>query len=249
MAGNARPSAEEIKLAIKNRRTRSRTRPLVAGISCSNQFVPAGTLGYFCQKQGDEDGTTYLLSSGHVFRGKDRYKDSSAILQTSPSDGGHLEDAVATLTVVSSLEAGSHAENYADAAIAKLNDGVKYDPKVLEIGRLTGRTEAYPGMQVKKVGRTTGLTEGVVTAIDYETVVPWGWRRARASYRFKNQIRVEPATGTGPFALFGDSGAMIFSDQEHAVVGLYFAGAPDGGYGLASPITSVERGLGIRLLV
>jgi len=249
MAGRTRPTKAEIASAMRNRKARARTRPLVGGLSCANQFVPAGTLGYFCTKNGDLSNATYLVSNGHVFRGKSQYKKSSAILQASPSDGGSIKDAVADFEKTSALNPAKDARNIADVAIAKLRNGIEYKLEIQNVGSIKGIAKPYPGMKVGKVGRTSGLTQGVVTAIDYETAVPWGVREVRETYQFKGQIRIESGETSEPFAQFGDSGALVFSDSGHAAVGLYFAGATDGSYGLATPIPAVEKVLGIKLLV
>jgi endonuclease G len=249
MSGILRPTKAEIQRAIKSRRSRSRTRPLVAGISCANQFVNAGTLGYFCKKNRDDSGAMYLLSSGHVFKAKTEYKKSSAILQASPSDGGNMNDVVADFDSATRLSQAEGARNVTDAAIARLRDDIKYKPEIQDVGPLKGTVKPVLGMSVAKVGRTTGFTEGVVTAIDYEAIVPWGVRSVQATYTFKNQIRIEPTKSSERFADFGDSGSMVFTKSNPAAVGLYFAGAPDGSYGLATPIASVEQALDIKLLV
>jgi endonuclease G len=249
MSGTLRPTKAEIQQAIKSRRTRSRARPVVGGISCSSQFVTAGTLGYFCKKNTDDSGATYLVSSGHVFKAKTEYKKSSAILQASPSDGGNMNDVIADFDTATPLSQAEGARNVTDAAIAKLRDNIKYKLEIQDVGPLNRTANPVLGMSVAKVGRTTGFTEGIVTAVDYEAIVPWGVRSVKATYTFKNQIRIEPTKSSERFADFGDSGSMVFTKTNPAALGLYFAGAPDGSYGLATPIASVEQALDIKLLV
>ena len=249
MALGARPTPAEIAEAVGQAQHRARTRPLVPGISCANQFVPAGTLGHFCRRKGSTSEDVYLLSSGHVLRGKSAYKTSASILQAAPSDGGNLQDTVAKLSTTLPLRQHAGSANLVDAAVAKLLEGIPYSTSIPKIGRLRGRANAQLGMRVGKVGRSTGYTQGIVTAIDYETVIPWGWRKVSEYYPFRNQIRIEPTEDSNSFGRFGDSGAIVFTKDRREALGLFFAGAADGSYGLASPIRIVERELRIELLV
>jgi len=78
-----------------------------------------------------------------------------------------------------------------------------------------------PGERVRKVGRTTGLTTGVVSCIG----------TVRANYRplgfgetptlFVNQILAEISCG------YGDSGSLLV-DSENRAAGLLFGGSRDG---------------------
>jgi hypothetical protein len=71
---------------------------------------------------------------------------------------------------------------------------------------------------VKKYGRTTGLTEGTVTAINATVVIRYDKGRAR----FINQIVVQ---GSGSFSEGGDSGSLIVTSDQNKPVALLFAGS------------------------
>ena len=117
---------------------------------------------------------------------------------------------------------------------------------------MAGQADAlnlFEGATVHKVGRTTGQTEGRITAIEIDNVsveYDLGW------LRFDNQIEIEGA-GQQAFCDSGDSGSLIV-DEDLKAIGLLFAGGDSGGAnhkGLtyANPIELVLNTLKIDLLL
>lgn len=240
-----RPSNRAVVAALRYRGHRGRTRPLVAGVSCSNLHVSCGTLGYFCRKRSERlSGAPYLLSCGHVLAGGT----SNVVVQAAPGDGGTDRDRVATVEQAKPLKLGEHGVNRVDAAIARLHAAIEPKIALSGLGAVTGVEEAVPGMEVVKSGRTTGITYGRVAAVDYDTLVPQSYRERRETARFVNQIRVEPVTAERPFARFGDSGALVVTKEGLRAVGMYFAGPADGSYGLLNPIDAVLDALDVELI-
>ncbi len=80
------------------------------------------------------------------------------------------------------------------------------------------------GDRVRKVGRTTGVTEGVVTAIEVDRLVV---DFEIGLLRFDGQIEIE-GTGSEAFSAGGDSGSLIV-DEHGFACGLLFAGSDVGG--------------------
>jgi hypothetical protein len=88
------------------------------------------------------------------------------------------------------------------------------------------------GMRVAKVGRTTGLTKGLIVSRELR---PAGVDYHAQGYGFSSQIwfgNVFTIHGFGSeFSLSGDSGSLVVQlndkDQPIAAVGLIFAGGPD----------------------
>lgn len=102
-------------------------------------------------------------------------------------------------------------------------------------------------VRVAKLGRTTGLTRGRVTAFELDNVTV-GFDLGALG--FDNQIEIEGG-GSGPFSAGGDSGALIVGADRRAVA-LLFAGSDQGGangQGLtyANPIHAVLDALQIEL--
>jgi hypothetical protein len=102
-------------------------------------------------------------------------------------------------------------------------------------------------MAVAKVGRTTGPTQGRISAIEVDDVVV---EYDVGEVSFDDQIEIE-STGAGAFSAGGDSGSLIL-DEEFRACGLLFAGSETGGSngrGLtyANPIAVVLKKLAIEL--
>ena len=221
---------------------RARIRPLRPGLSIANANVTAWTLGAFV---ADSDGTLYALSNWHVFAGSTTAVAGDSILQPGPADGGTSADQVGTLDRVVALDPG--APNIVDAALALLTE--QQVDAAYPIGAVTTSAPVDGGELVGKVGRTTGITVGRVTAVELDGMrVNYG--EELGDLTFDNQIEV---TGEeGAFSAGGDSGSLVYR-EDGVAVGLLFAGSETGGptgTGLTfvNPIDDVLRGLEVGLL-
>ena len=205
---------------------RSNMRPLIIGASVGHYAITAGTLGAFVRC----DGATCILSNNHVLANEDRGGKGDDVLQRAAYDGGSRPgDKVATLR---DWKAFTHSgANYIDAALAAIDDGVDFDPVLLRGVRGADRRMAGQAAEpvdvgdiLFKVGRTTGVTRGRVTAFDLDNVVV-GFDIG--NLRFDNQIEIEGAGGDS-FSDGGDSGSLILNSKMEAVA-LLFAGSEQGG--------------------
>lgn len=200
-------------------------RPLRIGVSVGHYGITAGTLGAFGLRSAD--GKVVMLSNNHVLANENKAKPGDAILQPGAYDGGRREaDTVARLLDFVPIRAGMN--NLVDAAVATLEPQVEWDPATLTgAGKLDGlRPEPLaPGDSVFKIGRTTGLTRGVVTAIEVDEVVV---SYERGEIGFDRQIEIASAEKNKPFSSGGDSGSMIF-DADGRACALLFAGSDVGG--------------------
>lgn len=193
-----------------------------------------------------------ILSNNHVLADEGRYPRGGRIIQPGALDRGDpLTDGVATLTSFVRLRRLPR-DNYVDAAVATLTAGIQFDPARLRgIGRLAG-VAVEPldiGDEVHKVGRTTGVRGGRVTAIEVDGVQV---EYDTGIFRFDNQIEIE-GQGARAFSDSGDSGSLIVNDELEAAA-LLFAGSDEGGsngrgltYG--NPIEAVLSRMRLRLLV
>jgi len=127
------------------------------------------------------------------------------------------------------------ASNLVDAAVARPIDDQALQEEILEIGRVTGTTEARLGMGVRKSGRSSGLTTGEITIL--ETTVDVGYGPGRTA-RFEGQIVTAPMSGPG------DSGSLLVAADSPLAVGLLFAGSDQAS--LHNPIQAVLDGLEVR---
>lgn len=105
--------------------------------------------------------------------------------------------------------------NLVDCALALPIDSADVTAEVLQIGRITGTAEGVLDMKVKKSGRTTGLTDGIIEQVDATVRVNFG---AGKTALFTDQLIA------GAMSQGGDSGSVVFSEDTEAV-GLLFAGS------------------------
>lgn len=215
----------------------SRIRPAVPGVSIGHYSVSAGTFGAVVYDKST--GEPFILSNNHILanssNGRDgRAKIGDSIYQPGPVDGGtSSNNLLAKLVRYYTLDE-SPGENEVDCALARPIKKEDIAPEILEIGAVAGVTEPVVGMTVKKSGRTTGLTEGQIRAINVTTEVNYGQGRI---LRFVNQIF------TSKLSEGGDSGSLVL-DENNQAVGLLFAGSDEGT--LLNPIEKVLQVLKVQ---
>lgn len=229
---------------------RSKQRPLLIGSSVGflgNGFIIAGTLG--CFVRSGNSSALYILSNNHVLADENRYKKGGTIVQPGTLDGGTpTSDRVATLSRFVKLDGA--VTNLVDCAIAKLTTGIDAKIATLKgIGTLSGVISRNLGANdiVHKVGRTTGVRRGKVTAVELDGVTV---EYEMGVVSFDDQVEIE-GSGTKSFSDAGDSGSLIVDDEFKAAA-LLFAGGDHGGsngkgltYG--NPIAAVLKALKVKL--
>jgi hypothetical protein len=134
------------------------------------------------------------------------------------------------------------APNTVDAALAlvKLGDA---NSDILNIGPIASTVvTATPGLAVQKMGATTCLTTGMITAVGAHGKVTYGGGKVA---EFTNQIVISVQNFSGP----GDSGSLIVTqDACPRAVGLLFAGTSDQSSTIANPISDVLSKLKVTLV-
>ena len=225
-----------------------RYRPAPGGVSLGHANITAGTLGCLCRgKQPPRDGYTLVLSNNHILANYNRGKPGDPVLQPGPADGGKdPRDRIGSLEKF--VQINNATPNSVDCATAKL-DPRDVNPLIADFGgaipryfNATANTAAARiGMAVRKSGRTTGLTDGIVNAV--------AWSGFVGGARFVDQIEIKPAPGSVSFCLSGDSGSLVWTSAvPHEAVGLLFAGNRNGSITLANPIDLVLNALDISLI-
>jgi len=111
--------------------------------------------------------------------------------------------------------------NRVDAALCRLDDGIDVNLNYLSYyDGVKGVNElAGVGTLVKKLGRTTGFTNGIVTQTNVVVDVQYDG----GIVRFEDQIAIEHIELGKSFSAGGDSGSIIVDENDNAV-GLLFAG-------------------------
>jgi len=227
------------------------TRPIQLGTSggnatdSANGYCCSGTLGALVT-----DGTIqYILSNTHVFAHDMTAGDADGVAEVDdPINQPGLvdsrcitnEDYVAALSDWVPLEGGGNV----DAAIAQVI-GDQVDAK----GTISATPViAFPGQNVKKSGRTTGLTTSSVSAINATVTVSYDTECAGSAFpkEFTGQIVVN--NRGSKFLAGGDSGSLMVENVagNPAAVGLLFAGSKS--IAVANPIGDVLARLNVRLV-
>jgi hypothetical protein len=223
-----------------------RNRPLRVGGSIGHFAITAGTLGCFVQRRSDDQ--VFILSNNHVLANENDAAKGDAIIQPGDADGGRRpRNRIGSLDRFVKLR--KRGVNFIDCALARVNTGIRFNHTGLTgIGNLAGvGPDAVEDAAVAKVGRTTGMTRGTVTAFEIDNVVV-GYDLG--NLRFDNQIEIEGA-GDEAFSDGGDSGSLIVN-AENLGVALLFAGGDQGGSnnrGLtyANPLRTVLDALKVDL--
>lgn len=203
-------------------RLRVARRPAVGGISASHHLFPVGTVAI--GMRDSRTGAPCILSCSHVLSRLGYACPGDTVLQPSPIDGGAGPlAAFGSVLRWTPLQFGGTARNLADAAIAACayDQAMSWVDGIGTIESVAPMASIEPGERVRKVGRTTGLTTGVVSCIG----------TVRANYRplgfgetptlFVNQILAEITCG------YGDSGSLLV-DSENRAAGLLFGASRDG---------------------
>lgn len=105
--------------------------------------------------------------------------------------------------------------NKVDCAIAEPNNPDNVSNDILEIGSINNIAEGVLGMDIKKSGRTTGLTEGTIEQVDVTARVNFGANKVAV---FEDQLLA------GSMSQGGDSGSAVL-DEDNNLIGLLFAGS------------------------
>jgi hypothetical protein len=234
-------------------------RPIQLGCSggnahdLANGYCCSGTLGSLITKSGK----FYILSNSHVFAGDfasspgdpDVAEIGDPINQPGLIEVGCQDisaDYVATLSSLSTLNTSLNI----DAAIAEIITGqVRTDGSILGIGTLSSATmDAYIGLDVKKSGRTTGLTREDVTGLNATITVGYEDECAGTYFTkvFTGQILV--GQRASKFLNSGDSGSLMVEDVDTnpRAVGLLFAGSSR--TAIANPIDDVLSHFGATMV-
>jgi len=214
-----------------------RMRPAAPGVSIGHYLITAGTFGAVVYDR--KDGQPLILSNNHVLANSSNGRDTRAkigdlILQPGAIDGGvKPEDGIARLKKYVALNEYPRRNNVDCALAQPLNTGLIV-PEILGIGKVQGTITAQVGMNVKKTGRTTGLTTGKIRAVNVTLNVGYGSGR---TLRFENQIL------TTNISSGGDSGSLVMEENNRAV-GLLFAGSDQAT--LLNPIQKVLSLLNVK---
>jgi hypothetical protein len=203
-----------------------RVRPAMPGSGLGHTAVTVGTFGCLVRKKGDANGL-YVLSNAHVLANEGIAVPGDGILQPGSVDGGTVdEDSFARLSDFVPFEfTETSFPNLVDAAIAKVRRRTWAGPKlrILDIAPAGVSKTVRRGMHIKKVGRTTDYTTGVIADVHLRLALKYHRRSGpgRGRVGFRDQVLCTR------YSAGGDSGSVILNSNDK-IVGLHFAGAASG---------------------
>ncbi|MGH7527186.1 MAG: trypsin-like serine protease [Gemmatimonadales bacterium] len=221
---------------------RQRTRPVVGGLSTGLDFQAvnfqfAGTLGVVVADRA-QPSRLLALSNNHVFADENRVPIGAGVVQPGTLDGGANADRVARLAQFIPL-LFDNKRNWHDSAVAEFLGSTGVNRSIMGIGTPVGAGRSPLNSLVRKSGRTTGLTEGVVRAVNFDVQ---NIQYDQGFVRVDDVMVIEGMAGS--FSRPGDSGSAIV-DAAGRVVGLLFAGSP--AVTFAIPIQRILRRFRIRI--
>jgi hypothetical protein len=227
-------------------------RPFPMGVSISNihsaPYIYAGTAGLKVQAVSNPS-YKFILSNNHVLgtvgpnlcpgsapAGTFAIQPGSLDIGTDPGANPYYLAGLFGARVP--LQTGFTAQNYADAAISFTNDALA-SSTILNIGEPNPGIQAPTvGLAVTKSGRTTGVTNGIISAVNVTVNVNYG--PGCPIYHFVRQVEI----ASGTFSNSGDSGSAILDSKTKTPVALLFAGSSNST--LANDIRYVYALLGIQ---
>lgn len=219
-----------------------RVRPVAIGVSLGNddECIP-GTVGAIVER----DGARYLLGPNHLLARRNAAAIGEAIVQPArvdatpdcaPSPPGNR---VAQLAEFEPLRFDG-TDNTMDAALAALTTT---DVTCATPPGYYGTPSSVPadpadGLPVLKLGRTTGLTSGVIKSVNVKLTITYPKGKARLT----GQILTGKA-----FGAFGDSGSLVVTDDGTLrPVGMLIGGGSNG-TGVVTPIGTLLARFGVTL--
>lgn len=156
----------EEPLMAAARATTDRVDPLRGGVSIGPcRIAAAGTLGVVVIDR--DSGDPMVLSNFHVLAFDNDFAVGDEIVQPAGGDDGGTcpDDVVATLE-------RAVLDGRVDGAVARIT-ARRNACSLLDLGNVGGSRDAALDMQVRKSGRTTGVTKGHVESVDATINVPY----------------------------------------------------------------------------
>jgi hypothetical protein len=226
-------------------------------VCCGSSCAPTsesgtGTIGAVVRMP--ETSTLFLLSNNHVFAGCNHVPKGQPIIAPSTRDsrpGISAPQEVARHDQIHELRSGNPEfviPCEVDAALARVTNSAIISSWQGDdaFGYDTPSAVALPTSQtpVKKFGRTTGLTHGnIESKVAAFVPVPYTAQNFKGTIWFKEVWIVHGRAGD-PFALQGDSGSLVVTEDGTRALGLVFACTRNGDLTVMVPMTAVSAAFG-----
>ncbi|MBL7909810.1 MAG: hypothetical protein JNJ41_01990 [Bacteroidia bacterium] len=182
-----------------------------------------GSLGFFLLPRNKNENPC-IISNNHVLADSNNANVGDAIYS--------LDGSAVRIGTLDNYVPITNGANRLDLAIAELHGFSNPIPK-----NSAGYRTPFIGEKVYKRGATTGVTNGIVRSLHYTSKINYGGFNAV----FVDQIQITTGIAGHSFSAGGDSGSIIKSRTDNALVGLLFAG--NGTWTLANHQTLVVQQL------
>ncbi len=183
----------------------ARVRPLKPGYSVGGERTTAGTLGAFAR---DSAGTAYALVPSFL-----ALAEGDRVLQPGPLDGGRVsEDVVGEFVDLPRLERRVPAANM--VGLVRLSEEVGFETTIAGIGSIRGVCDPVEGMRVRMLGRTSGVSEGVIQEVGVSTPMALT----------EGSVELTRAIQVSRISKAGDGGALVV-DENGCAVGIVIGGS------------------------
>jgi len=234
--------------------TRQKHRPLISGVSANHYSGGACTGNVFWRDK--KTGKIFYSSNNHCFARENTASIGDAILQPSPLDGGNYRDKIGELVEYVPIKFDSYncrfrnfthrifkfivgtRPNKVDIAFSSIN--VQYKITTL-VGEIHGKTLPHINEAVWKIGRTTGLTNGVVIDLDWNGYIEY----LRGTSWYEDNILIQGDKFSQP----GDSGSPVFvtRNSKNLYIGALLAGSDN--TSVVCKVSNIELIAGKELVV
>ncbi|SRR5579884_2496528 len=201
-----------------------------------NGCLFAGTLGAVVFDV--VSGAPMLLSNFHIMCVDQSWQVGDTLAQPGLPDSGDC--AMDVIGAVQRAALGGQV----DCAVSTLV-GREYSSEIVDIGAIVDMGEATLGMHVRKRGRSTALTYGIVESVGMTLTIDYGGEIGPLTLTGQIGIQVDTERSS-QLGEAGDSGSLFINGSQQ-VVGLFFAGNGERTFGAANPIAAVIEAMKISL--
>lgn len=213
-------------------------RPVRPGWGVSHESGSMGTIGCLVRLNGDATGV-YLLSCAHVLAKAGQATIGDKVVQPAQEiDGSFGDRTVATLTKSIPLNIGG--TSVADAAIAKVTDGLDVDASIQMSFRPPRGIVRHANLKISspmfKVGAQSGETNGAIRDRHFTFKVNYP---GVGDTTFTNLVMCQN------FTVAGDSGAAVLNSSGR-IAGIHVAGSDS--VSVFCPIEPILKELEIEVL-
>lgn len=200
-----------------------RVRPAMPGCSIGHRGLQGvGTFGLLVNKRAARESDVYILSNSHVIALDGLADIGDDVVQPAAFDVAGSSGTIAKLDEWISFDfTKRYWPNLVDAAIARVvgaRSNVKSRIRDISVVPAAASFRITDGMCVRKVGRTSGYSEGSVINANV---------RLRAKHMKSSStsglVRYRRQVLCTHFGMGGDSGSIVLNDRDE-VVGLYAGG-------------------------